>query len=555
MVKDFSNLTITNVQFLPIIKEYAARIKLVDTINHLVATEMELQPGEVVFGMVLDTLSGRSPLYRLMDFLEEKDIELLLGKDVSVDQFTDHNIGRALDKIFQTGTQKIFGQLSQNAVNGFQIKPTGAHYDTTSVSVYGDYDMTDEPFEITYGHSKDKRPDLKQFLVEMLCVDRNIPLFGATRDGNASDKTLNNELLSTISKHMANHGLEENAFVYVADSAFVTKDNLEKAGTGTKFISRLPATYKECSRVIRDAVQSDEWIDIGIIAETEDTKKRPAAYYKAFDTTVTLYNTTYRAIVIHSSAHDKRRHKRIDRQLKKDKEELEQLAKKIITEPYYCEADALAAVEKISRLPKKTDLFRISTSVEKVAKYRRGRPQKKEMRVPERYEYQLELFLEEDEAKVQILREEAGCFVLLSNLTSSSEKLEWDAEGLLRLYKNQTGIEQNFGFLKNPVIINSVFLKKNSRIEVLGMVLLIALLIWRLIERAMRLYVDENQTTITGWVRRRTKRPTSFMMSTKFHTILVVKSGDQRQLAKPLKPVHLEYLKALDVSPEVFVTP
>jgi transposase len=554
-IKDFSNLTITDVQFLPIVKEYARRINLVDTINHMVDTEMELQPGPVVLGMVLDTLSGRSPLYRLMNFLEEKDIELLLGKAVSISQFTDHNIGRALDKIFETGTQKIFGQLSQNAVNGFQIKPTGAHYDTTSVTVYGDYDMTDEPFEITYGHSKDKRPDLKQFLIEMLCVDRNIPLFGTTRDGNSSDKTLNNEVLSTISKHMANHGLEENAFVYVADSAFVTKDNLEKAGTKTKFISRLPATYNECSRAIQDAVKSDEWVDIGIVAETEATEKRPAAHYKVFDTTVTLYETAFRAIVIHSSAHDKRRHKRIDRLLKKNKKELEQLAQKLITEPYYCEADAQAALEKLSQLPKKSDIFQISASVEKVAKYRRGRPKIGEKRVPEGYEYRLALSFEEDQAKVHTLREEAGCFVLLSNLISPSEKLDWDAEGLLRLYKDQSGIEQNFGFLKDPVIINSVFLKKNSRIEVLGMVLLISLLIWRLIERSMRLYVEDNQTTITGWVRRKTKRPTSFMMSTKFHTVLVIKSGDHRQLAKPLKPVHLEYLKALDVNPDVFLTP
>jgi transposase len=49
------------------------------------------------------------------------------------------------------------------------------------------------------------------------------------------DKTLNNELLSHISIHMARHGIEEGAFVYVADSAFVTKENLEKAGTKTKF--------------------------------------------------------------------------------------------------------------------------------------------------------------------------------------------------------------------------------------------------------------------------------------------------------------------------------
>ncbi len=553
-IKDFSSLTITDVQFLPIVKEYARRINLVETINQMVNTQMDLQPGPVVLGMVLDTLSGRSPLYRLKNFLDEKDIELLLGKAISLEQFTDHNIGRALDKIFETGTQKIFGQLSQNAVNGFQIKPTGAHYDTTSVSVYGDYAMTDEPFEITYGHSKDKRPDLKQFLVEMLCVDRNIPLFGGTRDGNASDKTLNNEVLTTISKHMANHGLKENAFVYVADSAFVTEDNLGKAGK-TKFVSRLPATYNECSRAIKEAVQADNWVDIGVLAETEDTQKRPAAHYKAFETTVTLYGTTYRAVVVHSSAHDKRRHKKIDRQLGKNKKELEQQVQKLLTEPYYCNDDAQAAVEKISRLPKKSDLFTVSATIDKAPKYSRGRPKKGETRVPDRFEYRITLFVDEDEEKVQFLREEAGCFVLLSNLTSHQEESEWSAKDLLKLYKNQSGIEQNFGFLKDPVIINSVFLKKNSRIEVLGMILLISLLIWRLIERAMRLYIKDNQTTMTGWVRRRTKRPTSFMMSTKFHTVLVVKSGNQRQLAKPLKSVHLEYLKALDVKPEVFITP
>lgn len=554
-IRDFSSLTITDVQFLPIIKEYARRINLVDTINQMVDTEMDLQPGPVVLGMVLDTLSGRSPLYRLQDFLDEKDIELVLGDAVSIDQFTDHNIGRALDKIYETGTQKIFGQLSQNAVNGFQIKPTGAHYDTTSVSVYGDYAMTDEPFEITYGHSKDKRPDLKQFLVEMLCVDRNIPLFGGTRDGNASDKTLNNELLTTISKHMANHGICENAFVYVADSAFVTEDNLKKAGAKTKFISRLPATYKECSRAIRDAVQAEEWVDIGVLAETDDTQKRPAAHYKAFETTVALYGTLFRAIVIHSSAHDKRRHKKIDRVVNKNKKTLAQQIQKILAQPYYCEADARAAVEKLCRLPNKTDLFTISATIDKKPKYPRGRPKKGEKRVPQKFEYGITPVLQMDTKKVEILRKEAGCFVLLSNLMSHSEKSEWCGEDLLRLYKNQSGIEQNFGFLKDPVIINSVFLKKNSRIEVLGMILLISLLIWRLIERSMRLYIKENETTMTGWVRRRTKRPTSFMMSTKFHTVLVIKRGNQRQLAKPLKPVHLEYLKALDVRPEVFVTP
>ena len=53
------------VQHLPIVKAYADKIGLVAVINQLVPTEMAVDPGTVVLGMSLDTLSGRNPLYRL----------------------------------------------------------------------------------------------------------------------------------------------------------------------------------------------------------------------------------------------------------------------------------------------------------------------------------------------------------------------------------------------------------------------------------------------------------------------------------------------------------
>jgi hypothetical protein len=87
------------------------------------------------------------------------------------------------------------------------------------------------------------------------------------------------------------------------------------------------------------------------------------------------------------------------------------------------------------------------------------------------------------------------------------------------------------------------------------MILLIALLIWRLIERSMRIYLEKKAIAVAGRVYRQTKRPTSFMMSTNFHTIIVVRSGKSSQLARPLKPVQLEYLHALDVDPQLFVLP
>jgi len=270
------NLTFTEVGHLPIVKQFAKQINLVDTINTMVKSQMQLPPGQAVLAMVLDTLSGRTPLYRLKEFFQEKDTELMLGSQIDPELFCDHNLGRVLDKIFDTGTQAIFSQLSQNAVKRFDIDSRKVHFDTTSISVYGDYELSQDPFKITYGHSKDHRPDLKQFLISLLCVDRNIPIVGAPKDGNASDKTLNNELLSNISKHMASHGLKPGAFVYVADSAFVTKDNLEKASSEhTMFLSRLPATYKECSRAVQKAVNANDWIALGSLAETAPPKKTP----------------------------------------------------------------------------------------------------------------------------------------------------------------------------------------------------------------------------------------------------------------------------------------
>jgi len=53
----------------------------------------------------------------------------------------------------------------------------------------------------------------------------------------------------------------------VADSALVTEDNLNEAEkNGTWFLTRLPATYGECSRVITEAVAANAWIDIGPLA-------------------------------------------------------------------------------------------------------------------------------------------------------------------------------------------------------------------------------------------------------------------------------------------------
>jgi hypothetical protein len=48
----------------------------------------------------------------LKDFSRKKDTELLLGQHVEPGLFGDHNVARVLDKIFDTGPQKIFFNIA-----------------------------------------------------------------------------------------------------------------------------------------------------------------------------------------------------------------------------------------------------------------------------------------------------------------------------------------------------------------------------------------------------------------------------------------------------------
>ena len=55
--------------------------------------------------------------------------------------FYDYNVARVLDKACQVGTMKIFTELSKRAVLIFDMDMKHVSFDTTSVSVLGDYEQ------------------------------------------------------------------------------------------------------------------------------------------------------------------------------------------------------------------------------------------------------------------------------------------------------------------------------------------------------------------------------------------------------------------------------
>ncbi|MEW6260253.1 MAG: hypothetical protein AB1547_10160 [Thermodesulfobacteriota bacterium] len=86
------------------------------------------------------------------------------------------------------------------------------------------------------------------------------------------------------------------------------------------------------------------------------------------------------------------------------------------------------------------------------------------------------------------------------------------------------------------------------------MVLLLSLLIWNLIQRQMRMYLDKTKSAIECLDRRKTNRPTSYVLTTKFRYVQIMCCDNLRMLKKPLKPVQLAYLQALGLTEDIFTS-
>jgi hypothetical protein len=80
----------------------------------------------------------------LEEFFAHQDTALLLGKALTPGTFHDDTVGRVMDLLYDTGTMKVFTACAVRADQVFGLDKRSVHFDTTSVSVYGDYPHSPE---------------------------------------------------------------------------------------------------------------------------------------------------------------------------------------------------------------------------------------------------------------------------------------------------------------------------------------------------------------------------------------------------------------------------
>lgn len=470
----------------PLIGALCDAFDLENTINNSVTwdeKQCKISPGTHVKALIISILSKRVPLYKIEKYYREQDLELLFGPGITADDFNDDVLGRTLDKVYIANPKKVFCNFALKAVTKEDIDLSILHGDTTSRLVYGQYEG-EGSLNITYGRSKDKRPDLKQYLWGLVTTRDGVPVFGEVKDGNLDDKTWNQELLPQLAEQFQPEQLSK--IIYVSDSAIVHKTCLEQIKSyGLKFISRLPHTFNLADQLIEKAWDKDQWTDIGSLVQ-----RKKSAEYRCFETQKEIYGHKYRFIVVHSSVLDKRKLKSLTKRLEKQKAELEKAIKAQMKKEYACEPDAEKAMKRFFK-DQQNPFYPLSGEIVKeqvqIKRSKPGRPSAKDIpSYEEVYRTEIELGTLDQQAFAKE-QERLSCFVLISNIWDT----EYTGEKILEEYKRQHTVENKFKFIKNPVYIGPIYIQKKERLEALSYVILMALLIYSILERRVRQALQE----------------------------------------------------------------
>ncbi|NLX92210.1 MAG: IS1634 family transposase [Firmicutes bacterium] len=536
----------------PIISNICRQLEIQKTINDVVPWDSKqclLDPGTHVTALIINILCRRDPLYRIKEFYREQDVELLFGPGIKYDYFNDDALGKTLDKIYQAGPKKVFSAVTLKAQLKEGITYRVLHGDTTARLVYGDYEYKEDVLNITRGYNKEHRTDLKQFKVGLMVTEDGFPVFGEVLDGNLDDKTWNKQLIKNLPDYF---NLEElKKIIYVADSALVTQDNLQAMGDDLQFISHLPENFNLASELIRAAFVKNKWLELGKISPG-----KKSASYKVQEFTRELYGRRYRFLVVYSNHLDKRKLNGLNSRLKKQKDTLEKAAQKFMKLTYACEADAKDALIRFLK-DHRNNFYPLSGEVEKttekVKRKKSGRPPKDEE--PDYREVWLVRVQlgELDEKAYEEEKKLASCFVLISNIFNS-----YTAYDLLKEYKEQSVVENRFRFVKNPIYVGPLWLQKIERLEAMSYVILMALAVYIILQRRVRLALEKEDEPLKVTGDKKSFNPTGNKILELFQPvkIIYIKEGGAVKRFLPERYYELSRaLKMIGFEMEIFINP
>ena len=463
-------LTTHGVGPLPIVNRLLERIRLREHLESYLPPEdrrTKVPAARGLMVLVKNILLAREPIYGVGEWAAGYAPDLVGITSQEVQCLNDDRIGRCLERLFESDHSSLALALAGHVVREFGVELNELHNDSTSISFYGAYDKAGREAEdgsrrllaITWGHSKDHRPDLKQLLfILTVARDGAVPVYFTAASGNVTDDTTHRNTWDLLCQLAGRRD-----FLYVADCKLATTENMNHVHrNGGRFVTVLPRTRREDDAFRqRLAKGSVSWTHL---LDKTDEDGELIDRFCASDTP-TMSHEGYRVLWYHSTRKSEldarsrgERIERASRQLSEFREKLRSPRTR-----YRDRAKVVQAVEEILKSCGVEGLVAVrveETPEESYRQQQRGRPGK-DTRYVKQVRQRFDIVWDVDAERLAQEKLADGVFPLITNVESLS------AVEALAAYKGQPAVEKRFSQLKTDFRIAPVYLKSIRRIQAL----------------------------------------------------------------------------------------
>ncbi len=451
---------------LPVIARFCARLDIGGIIDRArpIRDVAIASHGRVIETLVANRLTSPRPLVHVEAWAGEWAVEEVFGIEAAT--LNDDRIGRALDAI-APALDGIIGSIGAQAIAEFGLDVARLHWDMTSISLHGDYTTIDDEFAApSYGHPKDRRPDLKQIQTGLAVTsDGGVPILHRGFDGRAGEV---NQVVGAMESLRSMCG--QRRFLLVGDTKLVSYENLRQmTAAGVKFIA--PASKLYVGADVLAGCDYNAAVGVDYVAQ-RDADKAPErrGSYRVLEDTWTMNppkatkgpGLEMRRVFVWSSANAAAAAKARAKKLQRARDDLDALSRGLGGRHYPTPASVTARLTTISTKRRVGEYLRADVGVDADAK--------------PTLSWSFDQAALDDEAATD------GWYCLLTNL----DPADADAAEVLARYKGQEVVERRYGSFKGPLAVAPVFLKNNRRIEALLSVICLALLVFCLVEREAR---------------------------------------------------------------------
>jgi transposase len=438
--------------------------------------------------LLANLLLSREPVYGVGDWAALFPPDLLGLCENDLPRLHDDRFGRCLDRMFEGVGPTLIMAVVRQVIQEFQVSLDELHNDSTTVSFYGAYDEAGQESDqrgrpthaITWGHSKARRPDLKQLLyILTVTSDGNVPVYFSSESGNTVDDRTHIGTWDLLYELIGGAN-----FLYVADCKLASSENLAHIATrGGRFVTVLPRGRAEdvaFRQRLRAAPSAVTWTLLYGLADDHGNTVDELSVCGDDH----VHSEGYRLLWYHSTRKAEQDAAGRARSIQRATAALSDLRERLRgpRTRFRERAKVEQAVAEVLADADATCWLLVEIEEQEEATFRqatRGRPSEQTKYLKQtrsRYKLTWKMNLE----AISEAEREDGVFPLLTN----DRKLS--ATEVLQAYKRQPLLEKRFSQFKTDFAVAPVYLKNVSRIQGLLAAYFCALLVQTLLERELR---------------------------------------------------------------------